>query len=156
MQADAHRTDGVHVAMPCIATGQPHLLDHTGRVGDRVGVRHGMHGSEPTERRCHRAGLDSLGVFATGLAQVRVQVDEARQRDEPVGVDDRRASMRQSGTDLADNTFVKQDVDRLAAADRDALEEPAAHSSSFVCSVSVAEARSVSAPIADSLPPSRR
>ena len=45
---------------------------------------------KPPSAAARGAGLDGLGVLAAGLAQVGVQVDQAGQRDQPVGVDDRR------------------------------------------------------------------
>ena len=87
-QADGHRADRDDVDQPGLAAQPPHLLDDAGGVGDRVGVGHRVHRGEPAERRGPAAGLDRLGVLAAGLAQVGVQVDQARQRDQPGGVDD--------------------------------------------------------------------
>ena len=87
-QADGHRADRGDVAVAGLAAEPPDLLDHAGGVGDRVGVGHRVHGGEPAERRGPGAGHDRLGVLASGLAQVGVQVDEAGKRDEPGGVDD--------------------------------------------------------------------
>ena len=52
------------------------------------GVGHRQHGGVAADRGGPRAGEDRLGVLAAGLAQVRVQVDEAGQGDEAVGVED--------------------------------------------------------------------
>ena len=143
----------MHVAVPGVATGQPHLLDDAGRVGDRVGVRHRMHGGEATERSGARAGLDRLGVFAAGLAQVRVQVDQARQRDQSVGVDHGGDVVRQPRADVGDHAAVEQDVEWFAAENARALQQPAGHD----CIRRCFERRSAaSVPIADSLPPSNR
>ena len=43
---------------------------------------------KPPTRRGGGPGGDRLGVLAAGLAQVRVEVDQTRERDEPVGVED--------------------------------------------------------------------
>ena len=79
---------GLHVAVAGLAAEPPDLLDDAGGVGDRVGVGHRVHGGEAAERGGPGAGHDGLGVLAAGLAQVGVQVDQAGQRDQPVGVDD--------------------------------------------------------------------
>jgi hypothetical protein len=60
-------------------------------VVDRLGVRHRAHRGEPARRRRPRACRDRLLVLAPGLAQVRVQVDEARAHDAAERVQDRRA-----------------------------------------------------------------
>ena len=45
---------------------------------------------------------DRLALLVARLAQVRVQVDEAGQGDEAVGVDDRRAGGVEAAADLGD------------------------------------------------------
>ena len=77
-QADGDGPDRVHVAVAGVAAEPVHLLDHAGEVGDRVGVRHRVHRGEPAQRGGPGAGLDRLGVLAARLAQVGVQVDQAR------------------------------------------------------------------------------
>ena len=88
------RADGLHVDEAGRAAEVVHPLGGLGGVGDRAGVGHGQHGGEAADGGGLRAGEDRLGVLAAGLAQVGVQVDEAGQRDEPVGVDDARAARR--------------------------------------------------------------
>ena len=46
-----------------------------------------MDGGVPAARRRGRAGGDRLGVLASGLAQMRVRVDQARQRQQTVRLD---------------------------------------------------------------------
>ena len=59
----------------------PHdQLGHRALVVDRLGVRHAAHGREAAGGRRARAGLDVFLVFLARLAQVDVQVDEARAR----------------------------------------------------------------------------
>ena len=53
-------------------------------------VRHREHGRGPTECRSARPRLDRLGLFATRLAQVRVEVDQSGSDDAPADVDDAR------------------------------------------------------------------
>ena len=86
-EPDGDRADRPHVAVAGRLAEVPDLLDHTGRVGDRVGVGHRVDRGEATACGRARAGLDRLGVLAAGLAQVGVQVDQAGQGDQPVGVD---------------------------------------------------------------------
>ncbi len=83
-----YRAHRMHVAVPGLPAEPPDLLDHASGVGDRLGVRHRVNRGEPSERGRRCSAGDGLGVFPARLAQVRVQVDQARQRDQPVGVDD--------------------------------------------------------------------
>ena len=64
-----------------------HELDHARRVLRRVGVRHRHDRGEPAERGGPAAGLDRLGLLVAGLAQVGVEVDEARRDDAAAGVE---------------------------------------------------------------------
>ena len=69
------------------------LLDDGRRVRDRVGVRHRAQGAvNPPSAAGARTGLDRLGVLASRLAEVRVQVDERRRR--PPAPCSRRPSRR--------------------------------------------------------------
>ena len=145
LQPDGDRADREHVAVPGLAAEPPDLLHDAGGVGDRVGVGHRVHGGEPAERRGLGAGVDGLGVLAAGLAQVRVQVDQAGQRDEPVGVHDLGAVGVEAGADPGDDTVRQQQVGRLAAEDPGALDQVGGHR--FAPS---------DVPTAGSLPPSRR
>ena len=101
-QPDGDRADRVDVAVAGLAAEPPDLLDDAGGVGDRVGVGHRVDGGEAAQRGGPGAGLDGLGVLAARLAQVGVQVDQAGQRDQAVGVDDLGAVRRQAGADLGD------------------------------------------------------
>jgi hypothetical protein len=53
---------------------------------------------------------------------MRVQVDEARQRDQPVGVDNLCAGAGQVGADLGDGPVGQHEVDRIPAEQPGALE----------------------------------
>jgi hypothetical protein len=86
-EASGDRTDWLYVDEPSRPTEVEHPLRRFAGVGDRRGVRHRQHSSEPTEGRGLRPGEHRLGVLAARLAQVRVQVDQAGERDQPVGVD---------------------------------------------------------------------
>ncbi len=63
------------------------VLGRLGGVGRRVEVGHGEHRGVPAARGGPGAGLDGLGVLFAGLAQVRVQVDQAGQGQQTGGVD---------------------------------------------------------------------
>ena len=63
------------------------LLDDAGRVGHRVGVRHGVHDRVAAGGRGAGAGQHGLRALPARFAQMGVQVDEAGQRDQAVGVD---------------------------------------------------------------------
>ena len=107
-QPDGDRADRVDVAVAGLAAQPPDLLDDAGGVGDRLGVGHRVHGGEAAERRGRRTGLDGLGVLAAGLAQVGVQVDQARQRDESGRVDDLDASSASPYVSLDDAVLQEQ------------------------------------------------
>lgn len=88
LQADGDGADGLHVAVAGLLAEPPDLLDDTRGVGDREGVGHGVNCGEAADGRGPGAGEHRLGVLAAGLAQVRVQVDEAGQQDLARGLDD--------------------------------------------------------------------
>ena len=72
-QAHGDRADREDVAVPGLAAQAPDLLDHTGGVGDRVGVGHGVHGGEAAERqrpgcRCRRSRRPRGPARAGGCA----------------------------------------------------------------------------------------
>ncbi len=112
-----------------------HLLDDLRGVGDRIGVRHRVHRGEATERRRARAGLHRLGVLTAGLAQVRVQIDEAGQQDQTVRVD--LVIAGQLRADGRDDAVVDEDVG-LPAAER---RNPAKHPTHTVTSSAPASSR---------------
>ena len=71
------------------------------------------------------AGLHGLGVLATRLAQVRVQVDQAGKRDQAGGVQYLGAGRRaQAGPDLGDETVAEQQVGGRSAERPGALDQP--------------------------------
>ena len=77
-------------------------------------VRHRADGREAARGRGARAGRDRLLVLEARLAEVRVQVDEARRDDEARGVDDlgplRRAIFSST---FATTPSLQEDVERL-------------------------------------------
>ena len=106
----AHRLD---VAVARGAAEPPDLLDHPGRVGHRVGVGHRVHRGVAAEGRRRGPCLHRFRVFAAGLAQVRVQVDEAGQGDQAAGVEGSGAGVIQAGPDGRDGPAVEQDAGGL-------------------------------------------
>ena len=95
--ADGDRRCRKHVAQP-----GPHALaadevDDLDAVLRRVGVRHGDDRGEAAERRGTAAGLDRLGLFLAGLAQVDVEVDESGAHHTAGGVD-QLVSLRSSSS----------------------------------------------------------
>ena len=110
-QPDGDRADRVHVDEPHLGAAAAHVQrDHVG-VDHGIGVGHREHRGEAAERGGSRARRDRLGLLAAGLPQVGVQVDEAGQQDEPVGVE--RVLGGEPGSDLGDHAVLHEDVDRL-------------------------------------------
>ena len=79
----SHRVD---VDPPGLAPEPQDLLDHPGVVLDRVGVGHGEDSRVTAYGRGTGAGEDGFGALAAWLAQVGVQVDQARQRHQALQV----------------------------------------------------------------------
>ena len=138
-QADGDGADGVDVAVAGLAAQAPDLLDHPGGVGDRVGVGHRVHGGEATHRGGLGAGEHCLGVLATGLAQVGVQVDQAGERDQAGGVDDLAVGLVPVAVELH-ATVLEQEVGHPLAQDRGTLDQVAGHASAPSRSVETAGA----------------
>ena len=99
------------------------LLDDSGGVGDGRGVGHREDGGVPAGGGGAGSGEDRLGCLVPGLAQVRVQVHQARQRDESVDVDHGGARTGQAGADLGDDAVVDHQVRGLAAFEASPAEE---------------------------------
>ncbi len=62
-------------------------FDPLHRIDDWNSVGHGADRCKATGRRSGSAGCDGLLVPLPGLAQVHVQIDEARRDDEPAGIE---------------------------------------------------------------------
>ena len=142
--ADGHRADGLHRdEAGGLAEGEL-LLDDAGGVGDGRRVGHREHGRVPAGGGGAGSGEDRLGRLVPGLAQVRVQVDETRKHDEPVGIDDGRAGAAEAGADLGDHAVGDEQVGGAGAFEAcSAEEENLAHraSSPSVRSVVVSSSR---------------
>ena len=72
-------------------------LGHRAAVVGRRGVRHRADGGEPARRRGARPGGDVLFVLLPRLAQVGVQIDEARHHPLPAHVDHPNAGADTAG-----------------------------------------------------------
>ena len=94
-----------------------------GGVGDGRGVGHGQDRGEPAGRRRLGSGGDGLGVLAARFAQVDVQVDQAGQRDQAVGVDHAGVGVRRQRADLDDPVAVEEQVGGVAPEQPGALDE---------------------------------
>nr|BFE69657.1 hypothetical protein GCM10020092_029580 [Actinoplanes digitatis] len=122
-QPDGDGADRLHVDQVGLAAEAPDLLDHAGGVGDGRRVGHREDRRVAAERGGARAGLDGLGVLAAGLAQVGVQVDEAGERDEALGVDHLGAV----GGPLGDHPVGDQQIGRVTAEKTDTLDQVRGH-----------------------------
>ena len=138
---DGDRADRLHGHVARRFAEGELLLDDSGRVGDRRGVRHREDRRVPAGRGRARSGEDRLGCLVPGLAQVRVQVHQARQRDESVDIDHRGAGTGQAGADLGDDAVLDQQVRRLAALEPSPAEEKHLSHSSPLSSVVPASSR---------------
>ncbi len=178
LQADGDGADRLHVAVAGGLAEPPDLLDHARGVRDGEGVGHRVDGGEAAPGRRLGAGQHGLGVLAAGLAQVGVQVHQAGQDDQAVGVDVDVGLDVEAGADRLDDAVGDVDVLRDAAvedlgvadqvadhdvgslagrAHRAASLESVRTASVRTASVRAASVRAVSvAPSAKTAPPSRR
>src|SRR5262249_15339246 len=86
-----------------------------GVVVNRLRVRHAAHGGEAPAGRGSGACLDSLGRFLAWLAQVNMQVNEARRDDKAGGVEYFGMAVHSEfsrGADLLDSVSVEQNIER--------------------------------------------
>ena len=123
-EADGDGANRADVDVAGLLAQPPDLLDHARGVGHRLGVGHRVHGGVAAEGGGAGAGLHRLGVLPARLAQVRVQVDQAGQRDQAARVEHGRAGRGQAAADGRDHAVPDVDVGRLAADNRGALDEP--------------------------------
>ena len=92
-----HRANGAYLHPVGLLTQAQYLIDDGGRVLCGRGVRHGMNGRVAADRSSASTGENSLGILATGLTQVGMDVNEAGQSDEPRGVDHARIAHTVAG-----------------------------------------------------------
>ncbi len=109
------RRDGanrIHARQAGFARALDDEFGDRGVIVDRIGVRHARDGGEPAGHGRRRAGRDRLLVLLPRLAQVHVDVDEARRHDERIRQrDDARAFRRQVAADRADLCPVDEQVE---------------------------------------------
>ena len=82
-----------------------------GVVDDRVGVRHRQDRAVATGGCGCRSGCDRLLVFAAGRAQVDVRIDERRDEQTPVALDDEVCVRIELLSDLRDHAVVDANVE---------------------------------------------
>ena len=112
-EALGHGADRHDLGQAAGAAEVEHALGGLGRVGDGARVGHGEDRRVAARRSGCRAAGDGLGVLAAGLAQVHVEVDEAGQGDEAVGVEHLDSPVATHGADLADDAVLDEQVGRL-------------------------------------------
>ena len=94
--------DGRTSHSPARSPWRAHEVDDLDAVLRRIGVRHRHDRGETTERGGSAPGLDRLGLLAARLAQVHVQVDEARTDHAAGGIEHLVVGIRWDG--VADGT----------------------------------------------------
>jgi hypothetical protein len=149
---ESHRdgTNRVDIAKASAPPQVPHLLYDTSGVGDRVGVGHRMDRGEATNSRGRRSGGNSLGVLAAGFSQMRMQIDQAWECNEPEGIDHLGIGVcprRGVGPYCSNESVSEEDVLSFAAEDAGAFDQEARLRTI---------ARHCAPPSAESLPPSKR
>jgi hypothetical protein len=100
--------DDVH--QPRVASEGPDLLDHCSRVCGRIGVGHRADRGVAAGRRRSRRGHDRLFVLAPRLADVSVEVDEARSHDTAARLDDLGVAGVEARRDGVDHSVPDEDV----------------------------------------------
>ena len=81
------RAHGLYIDQTCQPAEVQNALGRLCGVGGRSRVGHGEYRGESADGRGSRTAGNGLGILTTRLAQVGVQVDQARQRDQTVRVD---------------------------------------------------------------------
>jgi hypothetical protein len=113
LQALAHRTDrhNLNKTIPSAKFG--YVFGGLRRIRDRCGVRHGQDRRVATPGGGGRAARHRFGVLAARLAEMGVQVDQAWQGDQTVGIESLgvRSGCRRVGQD----TIPHQQVASAAA-----------------------------------------
>ena len=112
LRSDRHRADGIDARELCLGRLLEDELRDAGVVVDRIRVRHARHGGESASDGRGRAGRDRFLVLLPRLAQVHVDVDEAR-RDHPSAreVENLGALGRQVPADALDHTVHNQHIE---------------------------------------------
>ena len=127
VEALGHGAHRHHLGQAAGTAEVEHPLGGFGRVGDGARVGHREDGGVAARCRGRGPGGDGLGVLAAGLAQVHVEVDEARQGDETVGVEHLDVAARAHRADLADDAVLDEQVGGVGAEQAGATDQQAAH-----------------------------
>ena len=109
-------TGRVHMAVAGIGGLIQNIVDGCTIIGGRRGVGHGANARETAVGSCSRACFDSFLVLLTGVAQMHVDVHQARNRDAPGAVEDLGAFARKAFTHLGDGFAIDEDVGHLVQA----------------------------------------
>ena len=109
-QPGRDRTHRLDIAVPRGPAETPDLFDYPGGIGDGIGIGHGVHGGVAAEGGRRGPGLNRFRILTTRLTQVRMQVDEAGQGDEAVGIEHPGTRVVQPGLDGHDGSAAEQDV----------------------------------------------
>ena len=99
----------------CLGLG-PYGLSDDRLVGHWVGISHGKHCGETAFGGSLGAGLDSLGILATGLAQVHVHIHQTWQEHVALAVDDLCILGFCRSADGSDDAVLDHDIGGLAFA----------------------------------------
>ena len=116
----AHR---LHLHQARGAPQPPHLLDHARGVRDRIGVRHRADRGVAAQCGGPGSGFHGLRVLPARLAQVRVQIDQAGQRDKAIRVDQLGAGRAGVAPECGNGAVGDEQVGRRAAEDRNAFQQ---------------------------------
>ena len=117
-----------------------HGFDSSSTVDRRLGAGHRADGGEAAAGGGGGAAGDRLLVFGAGLAQVRLEIDEAGRDDEaggvdPIGLDHHVALVRADARDppvddhdVGDTVLAERGIDDAAVVDREGAHDPASAS----------------------------
>src|SRR5512133_70814 len=127
VQSFTHRAHWHHLDMTVAGAQRCDMLGGLRRVSDGSRIGHRQHGGVTAPRRGGRAGLDGLGILTSRLSEVRVQIDQARQRDQPIRIELLHIA---SGVGRVDEAAIPDEQVRPPAADEiSAADEQVCHSS---------------------------
>ena len=127
VEALGHGAHRHHLGQAAGTAEVEHPLGGFRRVGDGARVGHREDGGVAARCRGRGPGGDGLGVLATGLAEVHVEVDEARQGDQTVGVEHLDVAARAHRADLPDDAVLDEQVGGVGAEEAGATDQQAAH-----------------------------
>ncbi|GMA92506.1 hypothetical protein GCM10025869_30350 [Homoserinibacter gongjuensis] len=119
--------DRAHRGVTVLRTERGDLLDDARGIGHRGGVGHGVHSREAAGSGRAGSREHRLARLEARLAQVGVQVDEAGQRHEAVGVDHGRAVAAEGCAAFGHDAALDEEVGRGAVGQPGAPDENRRH-----------------------------